>query len=167
MKHQSLIVMLCIIMSGVQLFAQSLRLPDVVLRDKNNRQVSLASVAEKGEVLILLFWDIDDKKSCQFLTDLASLYADSLAGQQVKFVAVAVPKAGNTALATNYVAVNAPEITCLIDENAVLARKLGIQELPWTMLFDTNQNLACQYRGYCVGAEAKLCNEARNCFNKL
>jgi len=167
MKRQLVFMMICLFLIGSSGFAQSFSLPDVALRDKNNQQVSTTKLAEKGEVLVLLFWDIDEKKSCEFLIDLAALYSDSLSGQKVKFVAVAVPKAGNAVLASNYVAVNAPQIECLIDENGVLARQLGVHELPWTMLFDTSQKLACQYRGYCVGADAKLCSEARKCLNKL
>lgn len=167
MKRQLVFMILCLFLPGISGFAQSFSLPDVALRDKNNRQISVKELANEGEVLVLLFWDIDEKKSCEFLMDLATLYSDSLAGQKVKFVAVAVPKAGNAVLASNYVAVHAPQIECLIDENGVLARQMGVHELPWTMLFDAKQKLACQYRGYCVGADAKLCSEARNCLNKL
>lgn len=167
MKRPLVFMMLCFILTGISVFAQSFSLPDIALRDKNNQQVYTTQLAQKGEVLILLFWDIDEKKSCDFLMDLVSLYSDSLTNQKVKFVAVAVPKSGNALLASNFVAVNAPQIACLIDENGALARQLGVNELPWTMLFDANQKLACQYRGYCIGADAKLCSEARKCLNKL
>ncbi|MCK9450500.1 MAG: redoxin domain-containing protein [Bacteroidales bacterium] len=167
MKHQLFFMLLCLFLLGSSGFTQSFSLPDVTLRDKNNRQISATTLVSKGEVLILLFWDVDEEKSCHFLDDLAVIYTDSLVGQKVKFVAVAVPKSGNAVLARNYVAVNAPEIDFMIDENGVLARQLGVHELPWTMLFDVNQKLVCQYRGYCIGADAQLCSEARNCLKKL
>lgn len=167
MKHQLVYVLLCLFLIDISGFTQSFSLPDVALRDKNNRQISATTLASIGEVLILLFWDIDEEKSCHLLNDLAVVYTDSLVGQKVKFVAVAVPKSGNTVLARNYVAVNAPEIDFVIDENGVLARQLGVHELPWTILFDANQKLVCQYRGYCVGTNAQLCSEARNCLKKM
>ncbi|MDY0077059.1 MAG: redoxin domain-containing protein [Bacteroidales bacterium] len=167
MKQRLVLLMLCIILTDISGFAQPFLLPDVALRDIHYQQVSATKLARKGEVLILLFWDFDAEKSSQFLMDLANLYSDSLVGQKIKFVAIVVPKGGNTVLASNFVAANAPEIAYLIDENGVLARKLGVHELPWTMLFDTDQKLVCQYRGYCIGADAKLCSEARNCLKKL
>ncbi|MBU1367955.1 MAG: hypothetical protein KJ578_14735 [Bacteroidetes bacterium] len=167
MKSQTLITVVLAVLLCSTGFAQIFDFPDVSLRDKNNRLVSVAELTKKGQLSILVFWDIDDRKSCQLLQDMAIVYADSLQGYPINFVAVAVPKSGNYALAANYARVNASDINCLTDENAKLSRHLGINEFPWAMLFDVDQKLVCQYRGYCVGVDEKLCHEVKICLEKL
>lgn len=138
-----------------------------LLRDANGKQHEMSVLLKSHKLSLLVFWKLDDGKSCTLLNELYEAATETLQGIDFQLITIAETSASMAQLEQNYVLANAPEAFCLSDVNGDLRRHLAITELPYTLLFDSNSRLICSQRGYCVDASDQLCDKVRSCLIKM
>jgi len=46
-------------------------------------------------------------------------------------------------------------------------RKMGLSDGPYTILFDREMNIYCEYSGYCTGVGEALCDKMNKCLDGI
>ncbi len=137
------------------------------LRDANGKQHEMSVLLKSHKLSLLVFWKLDDGKSCTMLNELYEAATETLHGMDFQLLTIAETSASLAQLEQNYVHANAPDAFCFSDVNGDFRRYLAITELPYTILFDSNSRLICSQRGYCVDASDQLCDKVRSCLLKM
>lgn len=137
------------------------------LRDANGKQHEISVLLKSHKMNLLVFWKLDDGKSCTMLNELHEAATETLEGMDFQLITIIETSVSLTQLEYNYVNANASEAKCFADVNGDLRRHLAITELPYTFLFDSDSHLICSQRGYCVDAGNQLCEKVRSCLIKM
>jgi hypothetical protein len=142
--------------------AQQNILPAVSLQTLEGNYINANTISGNGQPLILVFWDLDDNKSCENLKTLHEVYYDSLLFKKVKMVAICAGVTGANTKIKPYVASNNLTIEVYLDFNGDFRRAMGVSA-PHTILYDKDMNVFCQQKGYCIGNQELLCQEIQKC----
>lgn len=151
---------------GNKVLAQQNILPAVSLQTLEGKFINANTISGNGQPLILIFWDINDNKSCENLKTLHEVHYDSLLFKKVKLVAICAGVTGANTKIKPYVASNNLLIEVYLDINGDFRRAMGVSA-PHTILYDKEMNVFCQQKGYCVGNQELLCQEIRKCLSTI
>jgi hypothetical protein len=141
---------------------QAVILPSVRLQTLEGNFINANTISGDGQPLILVFWDLNDHKSCENLKTLHEIYNDSLLSKKVKMVTICAGVTGANTKIKPFVASNNLTIEVYLDSNGDFRRAIGVSA-PHTILYDSQMNVFCQQKGYCVGNQELLCQEIRKC----
>jgi len=154
------------IMMGISLLflatvskGQQTIIPSVRLLTPDFSNVNSSTLLDGHEMVILIFWKTSDKKCCCHISSMIEAKEQMLQGQNVKIIGICSGEGGNVCHVKPFVAGRDWDIGVYIDTNDDLKRAMGIPGTPYTIVFDENGKVVCQYNGYCIGSEELICEK--------
>jgi cytochrome c biogenesis protein CcmG, thiol:disulfide interchange protein DsbE len=127
---------------------------DFSLDDINGNTVTLASLLEKGPVMISFWalWCVPCKEEMRIMNEIYAKYMDS------GFVYVAMnqdtPKSSTKV--KSYIETKGYKFIVLLDTDAHVFENFGGQNLPFSVLINKKGEVVKTYTGYVSGDESKL-----------
>ena len=158
-------VLLLGIFLGMQTHPQSL--PAVDLFTLDGERVDASSISNEGMPMILVFFKTFDNDCMDNLVEINESYREQLKQKGVKMVAVCVDCDGKKAHVKPFVYGHDLPMTVYIDLNGDLKRSLGIPDAPFTILYDQEMKVYCQYNGYCRGSGDLVCHKITECLARM
>jgi len=139
------------------------KLPDAILKDLDNKKVSISDIVESRPTLIS-FWFLacePCKKEMKYLDEFNMKYADS--GFQV----ISINTDGSRALSSVEPFVDSKKYSfkVLSDPRSKYQRKLKGTSCPFTVIVDHNGNIISRHVGFNSGDEEKLEKEILQLIN--
>ena len=139
------------------------KLPDAILKDLDNKKVSISDIVESRPTLIS-FWFLacePCKKEMKYLDEFNMKYADS--GFQV----ISINTDGSRALSSVEPFVDSKKYSfkVLSDPRSKYQRKLKGASCPFTVIVDHNGNIISRHVGFNSGDEKKLEKEILQLIN--
>lgn len=132
----------------------------ILLKGLDGKTIDIAKSEQNGNQLILLvFWKTDRPDCCSNLESLQSAWTGKLRSQGVRMIAICEDCTGSTAHVKPIVMAKEWEFEVYIDVNGDFKRKMGVNKLPYSILFDRNFNKLCATEGYCPGNEDEVCRK--------
>lgn len=149
------------------LAAQQTTFPDVDLLTIDGFPISASTITNDSLPMVLMFWKTYDQESKNHLLLLNETYENILKDMGIKFIAICVDCIGKTDHIKPFVDGNDIDVEVYIDKNGDFERSMCVSYSPFTILYDQNMDVVCQYAGYCVGSEDMLCEKVKNCLAGL
>jgi len=130
------------------------KLPDVILKDLDNKKVKISDFLESGPTLIS-FWFlacVPCKKEMKYLSEFNEKYSDS------GFKVISINTDGSRALSSvePYVDSKKYSFKVLSDPRSKYMRKLKGTSCPFTVMIDHKGNIVSRHVGFNLGDEKKL-----------
>jgi len=132
------------------------RLPDLELKNLDNKTVNVSSYGENGKITVFNFWAtwcIPCKKE---LNNIADVYEDWQDDYDVEVIAVATDDQRTVAKVKPYVNGKAWDYGVLYDTNQKFQRAIGFQTVPYTIVVDEDGDIMYEHSGYVEGDENEL-----------
>ena len=136
------------------------KVPSVLLKDINGKEVNTAAFGFTGPVVISFWatWCAPCKKELMAIHDL---YEEWQTETGVNLVAVSIDDEKTKRDVITYVNGKAWDYTVLLDPNGDFKRSMGVNNVPHTFLLDKNGNIVYTHNNYAPGDEEKLYEEIK------
>ena len=162
MKNQ-LILSAFIVFMAVSSFSQKSIFPPVEVL-KLDGTLTKASEIETGDgPVIVIFWSPDDYKCCNHIQDIQDAYIETFPEYDLKIIGVCSNTNGNIQYLRPSVKGREWDMEVYIDKTGEFRNSMGVSSVPFTFLFNREQQTVCRYNGYCAGSEDILCEKLREC----
>ncbi len=142
------------------------QLPSVVLKTMEGKTVSTDTLRNNGKPFIVDFFATWCKPCNRELDAISEVYEDWQKETGVRIFAVSVDQGQNINKVKPLVDSHNWEYDVLLDPNGELKRALGIQMIPYVLIFDGNGNMVYKHNGYTDGDEEELIGKVRELVNK-
>ena len=139
------------------LSAQQTSIPIVDLKDIDGKTISSSLIIEPGTSTLVVFWKSSSGKCCDNLEMLQEAWNETLKQKGVRMVAICVDCNGSWSYVKPLVNGNNWDFDTFIDVNGDFKRAMSVGDVPYTMLFDEDQNLLCRYNSVCSGSQEFIC----------
>jgi len=166
MKLKILAAVLYLLISPTVLKAQS-KIPPIDIYTLDGERVNATTINNDSMPMILVFFKTYDNDCRKNLFSISEAHENFLAERNIKVVAICVDATGKTDHIKPFVLGNDLDVEVFIDKNGDLKRRMGIPDSPYTIIYDQDMNVYCQYNGYCSGIEEMICQKAVECLNKI
>ncbi len=147
--------------------AQPAAFPAVDLYTLEGSRIDAGTLSNGGDPMVLLFFRTDDNKCLETLYDICEAHERELAAGGVKLMAVCVDRSGKVNHVKPFVYGHALDVEVYVDRNGDFKRAMGIASAPYTILFDHEMKVICEYNGYCAAAGDMVCEKMKVCLNRL
>ncbi|MEQ8324764.1 MAG: TlpA disulfide reductase family protein [Vicingaceae bacterium] len=137
-------------------YSQGAQIPEVTLKDINERPFNTADIDNDGKPIIINFWATWCSPCKRELNNIAELYPDWVEETGVKIYAVTIDDARNVGKVEPYVNGKGWEYEILLDMNQDLKRAMSVNNIPHTFLVDHNKQVVWQHNSYSEGDEYHL-----------
>lgn len=148
------VFLIFLLMPFCLMIAQDNKIPDVKLKDLNNKPASLEQFYSEGPILVN-FWGLSCepcKKEMKHLDVLNKKFAD----QGFQIVSINIDNTKSMAKVKSYVKSKKFSFTVLSDPKSALFRKSGGKVMPFTVLIDSDGNIVKRRMGYNPGDEIDI-----------
>lgn len=161
---KTLIIMMgvCLMFSANLLTGQQSVLPAIKLLTPDLSTFNSKNLLDGDKMVILIFWKTSDKKCCCHISSIIEAKEQMLQGEGVKIVGICSGEGGTVCHVKPFIAGKDWDIEVYIDTNDDLKRAMGIPGAPYTVVFDKNNKVVCQYNGYCIGSEELICEKLQS-----
>ena len=164
LKSFSFMLMLLALVCSSNLYAQDEdegleRLPDLELKNLDNKTVNVSSYGENGKITVFNFWATWCAPCKKELNTIHEDYDDWVAETGVTLVAIAIDDEKTKSQVPVYVNGKAWDYTVLMDPNWDFKRAMGVNNVPHTFLVDKNGVIVYSHNNYAPGDEEKLYQE--------
>ena len=142
-------LLMILILIGIASLSFAETMPDFKLQDMNNKEVTLASLLNKGPVIIDFWasWCSPCKVSMPYLDALDAKY-DSLT---VVMISIDAPK--DISKAKSFFKSKQFNMIGLFDSDKALAKKLNVNNIPHTFIIDKTGEIVTSHVGFEPGTE--------------
>lgn len=166
MKPTTVLLTFIFLIASNMLSAQKNAIPQVDLLSLEGKTVNSLDVFDGTNPAIVVFWKISDQYSQDHLDEMIIAHNEILADKNVRLIGICIDGNGSTAQIRPFVSGNGWEIEMYIDRNGELKRLMNILDTPATMVFNTGNEVICQFNGYCTGTENMICAKLNDCLEK-
>jgi len=153
---KNIVILLILLLLSALAFADAM--PDFRLPDMNGKNVSLESLLGKGPILID-FW-ADYCKPCKDAMPVLNSLAEKYDSLTVIMVSIDAPK--NQGKAKTYLKSKNYKFLNLFDCEKTLAKKLGVENPPYTFILDNKGEIIYSHLGYSPGVETEYEHHIRS-----
>lgn len=166
MKKVILACFLAGLLTGI-IFAQNSKLPDVDIQTLDGFPISSSSITNDSMPMIMVFWKTYNMEACKHLFAVYETYDILLRERGVKMVAICTDAIGRTDHIKPFVCGHDLDVDIYIDKSGDFKKIMSVSREPYTILFDNEMNINCQYSGYCVGNDDILCKKVEECLTAM
>lgn len=160
---RNLLTFMILLLLHQQVSSQTFHASNVYLKTLEGSSIQINEILTSSTGTILIFWESNSTKCINNLDNLQEEWAEEVKALGVDLIAICVNQTGTLSMVKPYVSGKGWDFKTYIDINGDLKRVLGITTTPYTILLDGNQNIKCQYPGYCSGDEILVCNKIIDC----
>ncbi len=159
--------LLLMMMGVMQAQPPSSLLPSIDVFTLDGERVSASSLTGKGMPMILVFFKTYDRNCLENLVEICDSYTDQLKQKGVKMMAICIDCVGKAEHVKPFVFGRNLDIDVYVDTNGDLKRSMGIPNGPYTILYDEQMKVLCEYSGYCSGAGDQVCRKMDECLRNM
>ena len=167
MKTIKSILILTFVALGIVVLSQNSFLPEVDIYTLDGTMVRASEISNDGKPMIMVFWKTFDKDGCNQFMMLNDVYEEHLKEKGVKLIAICVDCKGRIDHVKPFIYGQDIEVEVFIDRNGDLKRAMNVSYTPYTLFFDQQMNVYCQYPGFCAGGEEIICDKIEQCLEKI
>jgi hypothetical protein len=166
MKNAILACFLAGLLTGT-LSAQNSKLPDVGIQTIEGFPINSSTITNDSMPMIMVFWKTYDQEACKHLFSVYETYDIVLRERGVKMIAICTDAIGRTDQVRPFICGHDIDVDVYIDKSGDFKRMMSVSNEPFTILFDDEMNINCQYSGYCAGNEDVLCKKVEECLTAM
>lgn len=133
--------------------------PSAQVEDLNGQKIDFKSLIKPGKNYVVSFWAtwcVPCKKELSNIVDLAPKWKESL---NTEVIAISTDDSRAKAKVKTYVTGEGWPYTVLLDMNQDLMRSLGIQQIPYTMIINSEGKIIYTHNSYVEGDEFEIENK--------
>lgn len=131
-------------------------LPQVALKDIENKTVQVAQLPMAGKPMIVSFFATWCKPCLRELNAIAEVYEDWQAETGVRLVAVSIDEGAQSFKVKPLVKAQGWDYTVLLDPNGTLKRALQVTIVPTVFVVNGKGEIVYRHTGYTEGGEKEL-----------
>ncbi len=131
-------------------------IPQVNIYKLSGEQISSLEVLDGKDAAIVIFWKTTDRNSQDHISDMINAHQEILATKNVRLIGICIDGEGTISHILPYVMGNSWEMEMYADKNSDFKRAMNIVDTPSTIVLNTENQVVCQYVGYCTGTEGTI-----------
>ena len=167
MKSTKLFLAIVAFLFGIMLYSQNPVLPEVDIYTLDGIRFKTSDISNNGKPMVMVFWKTYERESCSQLMMLNEVYEKCLKEKEIKVVGICVDCTGRMDHVKPFVFGYDLGIEVYVDKNGDFKRAMHVPDTPFTLLFDQEMKVYCQYIGYCPGFEESVLNKIENHLAKI
>jgi thiol-disulfide isomerase/thioredoxin len=149
------IILIALAFISISSYSQN-RLPSVNIFDINGNIFNTDSIHNNGNPVIISFWATWCKPCIQELNAISDVYDEWVANTGVKLYAISIDDQRTSATVAGFVKGKSWPFVILKDTNQELKRLLGINNIPYLIVLDSNRNIVWTHTSYSMGSEEEI-----------
>ncbi|MDR0971849.1 MAG: TlpA family protein disulfide reductase [Bacteroidales bacterium] len=138
---------------------QNAKLPSVVVKTLDQKQINSNEFSNDGKPFVVCFWATWCKPCLAELSAMAELYSSLQEETGIKIYAVSIDDARTVSKVKPLINSRDWEFEVILDENSELRRAMGVNNPPHTFIIGSNGEILWQHVGYAVGDEEAMIEE--------
>ncbi|HEY9113118.1 MAG TPA: TlpA disulfide reductase family protein [Bacteroidales bacterium] len=135
------------------------------LTNLDGERVSSADLLQNAKPTVIIFWKSGSANCCDNLENMQTAWLEMLKEKNVRMLAICEDFNGDWSHVKPFVYGKNWEFEVYLDVNGDCRRAMQVTTLPFTIVFDENQQMVCSYAGYCKGNEDILCEKILHLLN--
>ena len=158
-------ILLCLLLQSQLVFPQSSSLSEMPMKTIDNEPVTLKEYLGKGPVY-MAFWALwcgPCKTELQFLQKMQERYGT----QGLTILAIDHDTQKSLAKVRSYVAAKGYTFKVMIDPDSEIFQKLNGEQLPFSLLMDTNGTIVARRTGFLPGDEKGIEKEIKDALDSV
>ena len=141
--------------------AASAQLPSVQLKNLDGKTVDTATLSNDGKPFVISFFATWCKPCNRELKAIHEVYPDWQDETGMRLIAISIDEGQNVSKVKPLVDSEGWEYEVLLDTNSELKRTLGIQSIPYVLIFDGEGKIVESHSGYTEGSEEHIIEKIR------
>jgi cytochrome c biogenesis protein CcmG/thiol:disulfide interchange protein DsbE len=137
------------------------RLPSVILKSTDGKEIRLSDFAELKKPLIISFWATYCSPCLEEFEAIADLYDEWKKEVDFEFIAVSIDDSRSASKVKSLASGKNWPFIVLIDENQDVKRAMNVTDIPFCFIFDKNGKYTYRHSGYIPGDENILLKELK------
>lgn len=167
MKSMKTCLLWLFMLLALTLSGQQKTLPYAELYTLEGNRTDTRVISNDSMPLIMVMWKTYELDCCENLFSICDIWKEKLESKGVKMVAICTDCIGQVSHIKPFVFGHNIDAQVYIDKNGDFRRKMGISDGPFTILFDRDMNVYCEYSGYCTGIDEALCEKVNRCLEGI
>jgi len=163
MKRLTILLVAIFLGNTYLINAQSSGLPTTRLLTLDGTSINSSEILHQDVTTIIVFWRSYEKKCCEQINLMIEAKEKLEEIANVNIVAICNDTEGLSSRIRPLVSGKDWDINVYIDRNGDLTRAMNIPSMPFTLVFDEEKSLICEYNGYCAWADEMVCDKIKEC----
>lgn len=123
------------------MLSQNSILPDVEVYNLDGSRQSASNFELNEQVIVIFFWNVDDRNSLEQASTLNEEYESTLKGKDVRIVSICTNQSGTMPGIRPLVSGLGIDFEVYIDRNNELKRAMNIPDIPYTMIIKKSDDV--------------------------
>ncbi|MCL3781381.1 TlpA family protein disulfide reductase [Prolixibacteraceae bacterium JC049] len=157
MKKMHLLIALLLLAVGS--VSAQVNLSKIQLKSTDGKVVKFSEVIGKGKPVVLSFWATWCKPCISELEAISEVYDDWKDEADFEFYAISIDDSRSYSKVKSLANGKAWPFEVLLDDKHELKQMLGLNSVPFMMIFDKKGNVAHKHLGYTPGSEENIFDE--------
>jgi cytochrome c biogenesis protein CcmG/thiol:disulfide interchange protein DsbE len=137
------------------------RLPSVILKSTDGKEIRLSDYAALKKPLIISFWATYCSPCIEEFEAISELYDEWKKEIDFELIAVSIDDSRSAAKVKSLTAGKNWPFIVLIDENQDVKRAMNVTDIPFCFIFDRNGKYVYRHSGYLPGDEFIMFKELK------
>jgi len=143
--------------------AQQSTLPSAEIYTCDGFPIQSETIIQNNQATVVVFWKTYDESCIKHISAMIDSREEVTQSDSLDLIIICIDCIGRTNHIKPFVMGQGWDAKVYIDKNGDLKRKMGVVETPLTLMYDSSQELVCQYTGYCAGTDELICDKLRKC----
>jgi len=143
------------------------QLPHVDIYTLEGQRIDASTINNEAMPMVVVFFKTNEQKCCEQLISICEKKEEEFSDKEVKVVGICLDCQGKIGYVKPFVLGHSISIEVFIDLNGDLKRAMGINVLPYTILYDHHKELVCKYAGFCISSDDMIEDKLTQCLNKM
>lgn len=163
MKKLSLLIVTIFFGFCTSVFSQNPAYPSARLLTLDGTYISSSEILENDAPTIMIFWSANEQKCCDQIALMIDAREKLEELTNVNIIAICTNSDGLSSRLKPFVNGKDWDIDVYIDYNSDFKRAMNIPSTPFTIVFNEEEELICEYNGYCAWADDFVCERIKEC----
>jgi len=143
------------------------QLPPVDIYTLEGQRIDASTINIESMPMVVVFFKTNEQKCCQQLISICEKREEEFSDKGVRVIGICLDCQGSMAYVKPFILGHDINIDVFIDLNGDLKRTMGINVLPYTVLYDHHKQLVCKYAGFCMSSDDMIEDKLTQCLNKM
>lgn len=156
---------LILVLISISVFSQQSTFAPVELVKMDGTKIKASEINLGTDPVLLIFWKSSDERCCCHIDDINNIHNEALAENSFKLIGICCDATGTFDHVKPTVDGRCWEMDVYIDRTGEFRRSMGVSQVPFTVLFNQQQQVVCKYDGYCTSVDDLLCDKLQECLS--